>query len=173
MDTDQIVSSNPRDTFTHQVFPNQAMAELAIEKLRAEGWEVLPCDSPKEGLVGSLCFRYLLDGVPFKPDDLMPPDGDCARDGVVEETQHIQWAILGVWFKPDEKRVKGDELAAMLRVDPNAVQCDDPRMLLIGFVWYDVAKGISTVRSIHIRDFKEASPEDKALIKSLRKKYPA
>jgi hypothetical protein len=112
------------------------------KSLVAEGWTLLPCDSPERGLRGFVVFKG-------------------------EVTKELFWPLYGKELVPEVERVSPVELAAFLLEGPVSL-CDDPRALRLGFVRYEPEQGRAKVRQVTLSDFKRSDSETQDLIQKVR-----
>ena len=127
-----------------------------VESLKAEGWQVLPCNDPERALLGFCVFRYVTENTKETVQHV--------GEGLLEETHVHQWSLYGRPLEPEVALLEPDDLWAMIEADKNAFKCDDAKARLVGFVWYKPTEGRSIVRRVTLTKLKSDNPSAKAIM---------
>ena len=141
------------DSITYQSY--EAMCQAA-QTYQGEGWTILPCDNPEEGVVGFLAWKPL---PPNHNDPSIAAEGSELGDGspIEEEQFQLQWYPYGelVTEKRIFKNAEEFETTVQNRFAEKPIyRCDDPKKLLAGYVCYGAEPGKALVLQIPITKLK-------------------
>lgn len=119
-------------------------ARARAEVLRSEGWHILPCEYPEKALGGLVAVRGIEEEILG-----WPLFGDCAY---ATETELVDAATLLDFAR-----------------QPGALQCDDPRKRLLGFVQYDHGRRVAVLKQTTLTGLRESNPDIREAVLGLRK----
>ena len=121
----------------------------ALERARTlarEGHTLLPADDPERGMLGYIAYHMV--------------DGE-------EQSELISWPMFDGPLEPEKAAVTPEEMVAFLDAGPVRI-CDDIPRRLVGFVRYDLERGVAIIRQMDAVKLKGAEAALRDAIRAVR-----
>lgn len=109
---------------------NETCASEKMDELTSQGYQLIPCDNLRKALRGYVCVK--------DSDEL-----------------YIQWPMFSCEYQTDQQEVSPEELIEFAKTY-SVMKCDDPKILRMGFVFFDHENKMAVIKSAKLVDMRKS-----------------